>query len=284
MIEIKWIYTEFPLTGKDSLLPFIPVETMARAGGQPFANLATYKLATYGTGDFAGLSAITAFAPDFRTNLAWVIAEQELAGGNRGLGQAKLTRGSDYALIFSPEFTPVKGLDIKPLYSWWHADGITQTAARRNLVNVRSVGAVAGAGTAVLGSPGSMGGAPCPLGVPCTSPGDPTYHEDRHTIGLDARWRVGPFGLDPTIYYQWGTLESQALISTGAVKRVEADMSAWLIDLVGSYRTGPLLLELRAIYSTGNKARDNLAKRIRYFQPLDTDGAYYASWAAIMAL
>src|SRR2546422_4816324 len=33
MIEIKWIYTEFPLTGKDSLLPFIPVETMARAGG-----------------------------------------------------------------------------------------------------------------------------------------------------------------------------------------------------------------------------------------------------------
>jgi len=35
MFEIKWIYTEFPLTGKDSLLPFIPVETMARAGGQP---------------------------------------------------------------------------------------------------------------------------------------------------------------------------------------------------------------------------------------------------------
>ncbi len=36
LIEVKWIYTEFPLTGKDSLLPFIPVETMARAGGQPF--------------------------------------------------------------------------------------------------------------------------------------------------------------------------------------------------------------------------------------------------------
>src|SRR5881397_3131113 len=36
MIEIKWIYTEFPLTGKDSLMPFIPVDTIARAGGQPF--------------------------------------------------------------------------------------------------------------------------------------------------------------------------------------------------------------------------------------------------------
>src|SRR5437867_6451423 len=30
MIEIKWIYTEFPLTGKDSLLPFIPVRSEER--------------------------------------------------------------------------------------------------------------------------------------------------------------------------------------------------------------------------------------------------------------
>jgi hypothetical protein len=40
MIEIKWMYTEFPLTGKDSVLPFIPVDTMARAGAQPFGTLA----------------------------------------------------------------------------------------------------------------------------------------------------------------------------------------------------------------------------------------------------
>src|SRR4029453_3422213 len=30
MTEIKGVYRKFPLTGKDSLLPFIPVETMAR--------------------------------------------------------------------------------------------------------------------------------------------------------------------------------------------------------------------------------------------------------------
>ena len=30
MIEIKWIYTEFDLTGKDSLLPFVPVQTLWR--------------------------------------------------------------------------------------------------------------------------------------------------------------------------------------------------------------------------------------------------------------
>src|SRR5438876_8138846 len=71
MIEIKWIYTEFPLTGKDSLLPFIPVETMARAGGQPWGTLANYKI-VYANGDFAGLSTITKFDPNVRVNLAYV--------------------------------------------------------------------------------------------------------------------------------------------------------------------------------------------------------------------
>src|SRR5437867_1449052 len=85
MIEIKWIYTEFPLTGKDSLLPFIPVETMARAGGQPFDTLAQYKLAQYANGDFAGISAVTTFTPDLKSNLAWVIIEDQLAGSNWGL-------------------------------------------------------------------------------------------------------------------------------------------------------------------------------------------------------
>src|SRR5256885_1885380 len=31
VMEMKWVYTEFDLTGKDSLLPFIPVETRGRA-------------------------------------------------------------------------------------------------------------------------------------------------------------------------------------------------------------------------------------------------------------
>src|SRR2546425_4266803 len=164
MIEIKWIYTEFPLTGKDSLLPFIPVETMARAGGQPFANLATYKLATYGTGDFAGVSAVTTLAPNIKSNLTWVIIEDQLAGANRGNPSLKTGRGEDYALIVSPEYTPIKGLDLKPLFSWFHADGVTSIAARRNLVNVRTVGGILGNGTSL---------AP-PVGPPAA--GSPSYH------------------------------------------------------------------------------------------------------------
>jgi hypothetical protein len=277
MIEVKWIYTEFPLTGQDSLLPFIPVETMARAGGQPFGTMATYKLAAFAASDFAGLSTVTTFAPNIRLNLGYVIAEDQLAGANRGLPSTKTGRGEDYALIVSPEYTPFKGLDLKPLYSWFHADGVTSIASRRNLVNVRTVGGVLGNGTSM---------AP-PAGPPAA--GSPAYHEDRHTIGMDARWRLGAFGLDPTIMYQWGRMDSQAFDDgPGAPgttsKKVTADLNAIFVDIIGSYQLGPVLLEARWNYATGNKARDNLAKGIRYFQPLSTDGIYYAGWAQIMAL
>jgi hypothetical protein len=276
MIEIKWIYTEFPLTGQDSLLPFIPVDTTARAGGQPFGTMATYKLATFAASDFAGLSTVTTFAPNIRLNLGYVIVEDQLAGANRGNPSLKTGRGEDYALIVSPEYTPLKGLDLKPLYSWFHADGVTNINSRRNLVNIRTVGGVLGNGTSM---------AP-PVGPPAA--GSPSYHEDRHTIGIDARWRVGAFGLDPTIMYQWGRMDSQAFVSgTGAgvgSKKVTADLNAFFVDIIASYQLGPLLLEVRGDYSTGNKARDNLAKGIRYFQPLTTDGIYYAGWAQMMAL
>src|SRR5207244_9762767 len=66
MIEIKWIYTEFPLTGKDSVMPFIPAETMARAGGQPFGRLADYKI-VYANGDVVGVSAVTMVEPNLST-------------------------------------------------------------------------------------------------------------------------------------------------------------------------------------------------------------------------
>src|SRR5216683_851247 len=46
-IKVKWLYTEFPV-------PLIPVPTVARLGAQPFGTAATYKLATYASGDFGG--------------------------------------------------------------------------------------------------------------------------------------------------------------------------------------------------------------------------------------
>jgi hypothetical protein len=280
LFEIKWIYTEFDLTGKDSLLPFIPVLTVARAGGQPFATLANYKVA-YANGDFAGLSTITTLTPNVKLDFAYVIVEDQLAGGNRlpaGTlnAQSRTNRGEDYAFILSPEFTPFKGLDLKPLFSWFHADGTTAGAARRNATNRRTVGGTMNGAGAFAGTP--LVGA----GAGTTTSGDATMHEERYTVGIDSRWRVGAFGLDPTLYYQWGNYETQAFKTNGSAGRVQGDASAWLFDVIASYQLGPLLLELRGIYSPGNKARDNLSLSKRYFEPLDLDAGYYNSWAAIL--
>jgi hypothetical protein len=272
MIEIKWIYTEFPLTGKDSVMPFIPVETMARAGGQPWGSLANYGKAMYANGDFAGVSAVTTFAPNLTTKVAFVVIEDQLAGGNRAAANTRTSRGEDYALTVSPEITPFKGFDIKPMYSYFHADGATSASSRHALVSRGFINAATGTTT---NSGATLGGG--------NAAGDSTYHEDRHTIALDMRWRSGPFGFDPTIMYQWGTRDHQAVRTTGQVARVEADMSAWIVDLIGSFTVGPLLLEARGMYTTGNKARDNLSRSVRYFQPISTDAGYWAGWAEILA-
>ena len=284
LIEIKWIYTEFDLTGKDSILPFIPVLTVARAGGQPFSTIANYK-PTYANGDFAGLDLYTTFTPEIKNHLAWVDVEDQLAGGNRALANVRTNRGKDYALIWSPEITPIKGLDIKPVVSWFHADGVTSSSTRRNATNVRTAGTQV-AGGAFVGS-GGMNSVTATGSSPAGAvglAGDATDHEERYTLGVDARWRMGPFGLDPTIFYQTGTYSTQAQRSNGAVSRVKGEAAAWLADVIGSFQAGPLLLEARGVYTTGNKARDNLSLSKRYFEPLDLDTGYWAGWAAIFAL
>ena len=238
IIEVKWIYTEFDLTGKDSLLPFIPVPTVARVGGQPFATLANYR-AAYAAGDFSGISAITTWAPNLKTNLAFVMVEDENAVHDR----LAATRGEDWALIFSPEFTPFKGLDIKGLYSYFSAERATSAAARRPINNAQ--GAVA------------------------------PSREHRHTIGAEARWRSGPFSFDPLFHYQFGSRDQGTL---------DGDISAFLADVQGGWQLGPLLLEVRGIWSSGNKASHDLRDKIRYYEPLDTDTNYFITWANIMAL
>ncbi len=272
MIEIKWIYTEFPLTGKDSLMPFIPVDTMARLGGQPWGTLANYKV-IYANGDFAGLSTITRFNPTVVLKLAYDVVEDQLAGGNRAAATARTNRGEDWAITVSPEITPFKGLDIKPLFSYFHADGVTNGGSRHALINRRFVQNAAVSNT--TNSAATLGG-----GAPA---GDATYQEDRYTIGVDMRWRAGRFGFDPTIMYQWGTTDHHGGEDERLGRAVEGDISSWIVDLIASYQLGPLLLEARGVYTPGNKARDNLALSTRYYQPLSMDAGYWAGWGAILA-
>src|SRR6516162_10881700 len=223
LFEIKWIYTEFDLTGKDSLLPFIPFLTVARAGGQPFGTIANYKI-YYANGDFAGLDLYSTFTPDIKNHLAWVDVEDQLANGNLGAAPNRTNRGKDWAIIWSPEFTPFKGLDLKPMFSYFTADGTTAGSSRRNAFNVRTVG-----GT--MNGAGAFASSSVVAGAGTTASGDASKAENRYT-----------FGLDPTIAYQWGNYQTQAVRTNGTVGWVRGDASSWLFDTIASYQLGPLLL------------------------------------------
>src|SRR5207253_7765907 len=190
------------------------------------ATSANYKV-HYASGDVAGLDLDSTFTTDIKNHLAFVIVEDQLAGGNRSTATTRTSRGEDYAFIISPELTPFKGLDLKPMFSWFHADGLTAGAARRNASNPRTIGGSMNVAAAV------GGGAPA---------GDSAGPEDRYTVGLDARLRIGPFGLDPTVSYQWGNYDTQATRTNGTVGKVHGEAAAWLLDVIASYQLGPLLI------------------------------------------
>jgi len=99
IIEIKWLYVEFPV-------PLIPVPTTARLGAQPFGALANYKLAVYATGDFPGVSITSQITPNFKFVATYVQVEENLAGtqtksnlGIVGTGLSTQTRGDDFAIV-----------------------------------------------------------------------------------------------------------------------------------------------------------------------------------------
>jgi len=268
IIEIKWLYVEFPV-------PLIPIPTTARLGAQPFGAIASYKLATYATGDFPGVNVNWTFTPNVRLVTTYVQVEENLTGPNTKNGLASTpnfpssqNRGDDFAVIISPEITPFKGLDIKPLLSYFYASGITNGNAR------------AGRGGIGTGSAGAQGGFVAADGSPVGG-----MNENRYTVGVDARIRVGPWSFDPTVLYQFGTRgvlgPTNAGFAAGGVvgnRKYYANLDAWLVDLRGGFQLGPLLLEGLGVYTTGNKARSTTLNTVGYFQPLTTDTSYLADW------
>jgi hypothetical protein len=253
IIEIKWLYTEFEA-------PLIPVPTTVRLGAQPFGSLANYKLAAYANGDFPGASATIVFTPNVRLDLTYVAVEERLTGTQHGQGIAlNQARGDDFAFILSPTVTPLKGLDIKPMYSYFYASGTTNGNARQSRGGLSATSAFTPAGT--------RGG----------------ISEDRHTVGIDARWRMGPFSLDPTVLYQFGDRHAIAPSEFAVEGRVpgnvyRADLDAWLVDVRAGYQIGPLLLEGLLIWSSGNSNKNDTLGTVRYFQPLTTDTSYVADF------
>ena len=254
-LEQKWLYVEFPL-------PMTPFPIIARVGAQPFA--AQYKQAAYANGDFAGVNLDFLFNPNVKGHLTYVAIEENLTGSRRNLG---FGRGDDWALIASVEVTPIKGLDIRPIYSFVQLVGSTSSSTRSTTIG------------GIGGSPGftrdAIGGVPG-LGM----------YENRHTIGVDARWRWGAFSLEPTAFYQFGTRDTDNPFGPAINSNVrQADISAWFFDVIGGWRAGPLLVEARYTYVSGNRPKDQLSRDVNYYQPLDNDTGFYgAGWGEIHSL
>ncbi len=312
-LQIKWLYTEFPV-------PLIPVPTTMRLGGQPFGTAATWKLAAYANGDFGGVNIVSNITPNVKLIFTYVAVEELLTGkkdfapvfggtvapiggstGNKCLtgGNATATpcipqsRGDDFALIFSAEVTPMKGLDIKPMYSYFFASGLTSANARQGRGGLAIAPAISGASGAQGQSPFAPAGGALGFSADGTGTG---LTENRNTVGVDARWRMGPWSVEPTFLYQFGT--RQAVNTTSAAygpictaapqsscPRYSAEIRAWFVDIRGSFQLGPWLFSGMYQWTSGDPAQNNPYKHIGYFQPLDTDTSYLADWGTqIMSL
>ena len=271
ILEVKWLYVEFPV-------PLIPVPTTARIGAQPFGANASYKLAAYATGDFSGATIISQITPNVKLVGTYVQVEENLVGTGSKTGFTKASgsltstqnRGDDFAYIISPEITPFKGLDLKPMFSMFYASGTTSSSARRGVGGLNT-------STQYTALTGDSHGA---------------LNEYRYTVGVDARLRMGPFSLDPTVMYQFGNkgviapragdnaTVVAAFADSGAVpgRIYRPNLDAWFTDIRAGYQLGPLLIEGLVMYTTGNSRRNNTLGTVRYYQPLDTDTGYLADW------
>ncbi len=263
IIELKWLYVEFPLPWLEA------APTTVRLGAQPWA--ATYKLAVLATGDFGGVHLTSTLSPAVKLNLTYAQVEESSSGsrdfpwipGTSSQTSFTQARGEDKAFIGSVELTPFKGLDIRPIYAYFSADRSTSGSARqgRGGISISSFNATFRAN-----------------GV----------EETRHTLGVDSRWKVGPFSLEPTVFYQFGKRKLNDTTAGGtflAPVLREVDRDAWFVDVRGGFQAGPLLLEAMVMHTTGNKASDNLRTGdINYYEPISTDTSYYAGWAEIFAL
>ena len=285
-VETKWLFAEFDA-------PLIPFATRVRVGAQPYS--VTYKICALACSDFAGVNLVTTWSPNVKSHLTFAQIEEELHGPSTGgSGATGFNRGDDFAFIASVEITPFKGLDIRPIYSYAWFQGATSTAARSVVSNgapggtpgfTRSVAGCA-AGSPNLVNATAAGAAGIAItAVPC--PGSSTLEEHRHTLGIDARWRSGPFSVEPTFLYQFGTRQQDnPFVGAGSVgASSEADISAFLFDVKTGWRIGPLLLEFRAMYTTGNRPKDQLSQDVNYYQPVTGDTGWWSDgWGNITAL
>jgi hypothetical protein len=269
IIEIKWLYVDFPV-------PLMPVPTTLRLGGQP-ANF-MYKPGILLSTDMPGVSLTTTWTPAVTTRIDfWQVDEQSVGvSSQQTANKTAFRRGDDIIIAVYADVTPMKGLNVLPFYIYSHGkDGATSSGSN-STANFPAVGGVTNAQLA------------CTNGLTgvVVNGLDNTCREERHYFGVDARWRSGPFSLDPTFIYLTGKREMFIGAAAGGVNQKQVQTrSSWILDLRGGFRIGSLQLDGLFVYSPGNDAEDNIGqvpgkvKNAKYFTVLGNDIAYGAGGA-----
>ncbi len=259
-VETKWLYLEAPITGPGSLLPFIPMTTIGRFGGQP-ARGHDYKPGVLLSGDIPGVTLETTWAPNVKSTLTFVQISEAL---DRFIAP---NQKDSFALVASLEAELFKGLTIKPTYGYGSWDG-------------------GNCGTGNLGTVGYGGynrNANCPAVVAGTvaGPGGVGRNITRHYLGGDLRWTMGPFSFQPTFIYLLG--KEEVPNRSGVVNDV--DIRSFLLDVISGFRAGPLLVEARLAYTPGAGANNDIQNggggTIRQYLAINPGFVYMSGWSEI---
>jgi hypothetical protein len=251
-IETKWLFLETPITGPGSLMPFIPVTTIGRFGGQPARGHTYGKVGILFSGDFPGANFVTTWAPNVRSTLTWVqIAEaidRVAAPGQK----------ESFAILASVEVDVFKGLTVKPTYAYASYNGGNCGTNNLGTENFGGISFNTNCGAA----PGSGGDI------------------RRHYFGGDARWTSGPFYVEPTVLFMRGDEDVPA-----AGGRKNVDINAYIVDTTAGFRAGPLNIEARAMYTPGVGANHILSNggggTDRRYTPINSGFGYMSGWSEI---
>jgi hypothetical protein len=259
-VETKWLYLEAPITGPGSLMPFIPVASIGRMGGQPFRGH-DYKFGILASGDFPGVTLETTWAPNVRSTVTFVQIGEAL---DRFIAP---NQKDQFALLASLEMDVIKGLTIKPTYAYAYYDG--GNCGTNNL------------GTSSFGGYNPNFNCPGVTAGSVAAPGLVGRDITRHYIGADVRWTLGPITIQPTFIYLVGKQE----ITNRAGVVNDVDIRSFIADTIIGFRTGPLNIEGRIMYTPGEAANNDNQNggggTIRRYDPINSGFAYMSGWTEI---